>query len=89
MEPISTGVGCNTIGSVEVLPVHIAVLTIADDAASADRATAQAISDKASTAGHEIVDEEIAKDNESAVRDQLVRWISEDSIDVVIVAVKA
>jgi molybdopterin adenylyltransferase len=86
MEPISTGVWCNTMRLVEVLPVHIAVLTIADDAATADRATAQAISDKAGTAGHVIVDEEIARDNESAIRDQLVRWISEDNIDVVIVA---
>src|SRR5690349_1186669 len=51
---------------VEVIPVHIAVLTIADDAASADRATAQAIAERASTAGHQIVDEEVAADTESA-----------------------
>ncbi|HEX5058329.1 MAG TPA: molybdopterin-binding protein, partial [Kofleriaceae bacterium] len=70
----------------EVIPVHIAVLTIADDAASADRATAQAISERATAAGHQIVDEEVVADTESAIRDQLVRWIAEDNIDVVVVA---
>ncbi len=70
----------------EVLPVHIAVLAIAEDAATADRATAHAIREKALAAGHDVVDEELAKDNESAIRDQLVRWIADDNIDVVIVA---
>ncbi|HEY5921642.1 MAG TPA: molybdopterin-binding protein, partial [Kofleriaceae bacterium] len=68
------------------LPVHIAVLTIADDAATADHATAQAIAERAGTAGHVIVDEEIVRDNEAAIHDQLVRWISHDNVDVVIVA---
>lgn len=71
---------------VDLLPVHIAVLTIADDAASADRATAQAIRERAANAGHVIVEDEIAKDNEASIRDQLVRWIAEPNIDVVIVA---
>ncbi|HEU4612639.1 MAG TPA: molybdopterin-binding protein, partial [Kofleriaceae bacterium] len=68
------------------LPVHIAVLTIANDAASAERATAQAIVERARAAGHEVVDEETVKDSEGAIRDQLVRWIAEPEIDVVIVA---
>ena len=69
----------------EALPVHIAVLSIADSAASADRETSRAIGEKAAAAGHEIVDEEIVRDDEAAIRDQLVRWISTDNIDVVIV----
>ncbi|HEY5948187.1 MAG TPA: molybdopterin-binding protein [Kofleriaceae bacterium] len=68
------------------LPVHIAVLTIADDAATADHSVTRSISEPAGAAGHQIVDEEIVKDNESAIRDQLVRWIAEENIDVVIVA---
>ncbi len=73
-------------GAVDLLPVHIAVLTIADDAASADRATARAIAERATSVGHLVVEDEIAKDNEAAIRDQLVRWIAEPGVDVVIVA---
>ena len=68
------------------LPVHIAVLTIGSDSATADRATAHAIGESARAAGHLIIDEETAKDNEGAIRDQLVRWIAQQDIDVVIVA---
>jgi molybdenum cofactor biosynthesis protein B len=71
---------------VELLPVHIGVLTIADEHASAELATAAAIDERATAAGHKIVDEEVVADNEAAIRDQLVRWISHDNIDVVIVA---
>jgi molybdenum cofactor biosynthesis protein B len=71
---------------VELLPVHIGVLTIADDAAVADRTTAAAIAERATAVGHKIVDEELVGDNETAIRDQLVRWISHENIDVVIVA---
>ncbi len=67
------------------LPVHIAVLTIADDAANADRATSRAIDERAKAAGHHVVDEEVVKDSEEAIRNQLVRWIAEPNIDVVIV----
>ena len=77
-------------GAVDLLPVHIAVLTIADDAASVaasvDRATALAIAERATAAGHVVVEDEVAKDNEAAIRDQLVRWIAEPNVDVVIVA---
>jgi molybdopterin adenylyltransferase len=67
---------------VDLLPVHIAVLTIGDDGADA----ARAIADRATATGHRVVDEETAKDTEAAIRDQLVRWIAAPNVDVVIVA---
>lgn len=70
---------------VDLVPVHIAVLTIANGAGE-DHSASATIAEQAKAAGHAIIDEATVKDAEAAIRDQLVRWIAEPTIDVVVVA---
>ncbi|HSN27976.1 MAG TPA: hypothetical protein VLT45_16920, partial [Kofleriaceae bacterium] len=64
--------------------VHIAVLVVADDPATVDLASATFLADRAGSAGHRVVAQEIVEAREAAIRDQLARWISQPHIDVVI-----
>ncbi len=68
----------------EPTPVHIAVLVIAEDAAAADLATAEAVAERATAAGHVIFARAVVPDDEEAIRSQLDHWIGEPDIDVVI-----
>jgi molybdenum cofactor biosynthesis protein B len=68
----------------ESVGVNVAVLAIAEDPATADLATVDLVTDLVSAAGHLIVAREIVKDSEIAIRQKLVRWISDPDIDVVI-----
>ncbi|HTR53857.1 MAG TPA: molybdopterin-binding protein [Kofleriaceae bacterium] len=69
----------------EPISVHLAVLAIAEDPAKADLATATAVSEPALAAGHKVIERAVVADTETAVREQLTRWMSNREIDVVIV----
>ena len=69
--------------------VHIAVLVIAADPTHADTATADAVAQKATGAGHAIVARAAVGDDEAAIRTQLAAWIADPEIDVVIAAAEA
>ena len=69
---------------VERSSVHIAVLVVAEDPATVDLAAATFLSDRVGSAGHRVVAQEIVEASESAIRDQLARWVSQGHIDVVL-----
>ena len=60
------------------------MLVVADDPATVDLAAATFVADRAGSAGHRIVAQEIVEAREGAIRDQLSRWISQPHIDVII-----
>src|SRR3569623_1779350 len=69
---------------VERSSVHIAVLVVAEGPATVALAAATFLSDRVGSAGHRGGAQEIVEANESAIRDQLARWVSQGHIDVVL-----
>jgi molybdopterin biosynthesis enzyme MoaB len=71
---------------VERSSVHIAVLVVADDPATVDLAGATFLADKVTGAGHRVVAQEVVERDESSIRDQLARWVTQGHIDVIVAA---
>ena len=65
--------------AVEEVSVHIAVLAIAPTGLDLG------VIERATSAGHQIMDQEVVRDDEAAIHDQLVRWIADPDVDAVIV----
>ncbi|HTR49567.1 MAG TPA: molybdenum cofactor biosynthesis protein B [Kofleriaceae bacterium] len=68
----------------EFIPLRIAVLTVSDTRTTANDASGDYIATALGAAGHHIAARTIVQDEEIAIRDQLVRWIEDAGIDVVI-----
>lgn len=66
------------------LPVNIAVMTVSDTRTEADDASGQALVKMITEAGHKVADKKIVRDEVSAIRAQVEKWIGDASIDVVI-----
>jgi molybdenum cofactor biosynthesis protein B len=67
--------------SVPLVPVHIAVLAVAKDGPPT-----QAVTEKATAAGHKVVARATVADAQNAIRTQLALWIDDPNIDVIIVS---
>src|SRR3954467_4043133 len=65
--------------------VHLAVLVVATDPAKADLATAMIIRGRATSAGHQIVQQHVTKAAEAGIRTHLARWIDDKDIDVILI----
>jgi molybdopterin adenylyltransferase len=68
----------------EFIAVNIAVLTVSDTRTLENDTSGDYIADTLTAAGHEVTARAIVKDTEGLIRQQLARWIADDSIDVVI-----
>lgn len=64
--------------------VRVAELVIADDPTSTAAAIADVVADRAAAAGHTFATRAVVKNDEAAIRAQLVAWIGDSSIDVVV-----
>jgi molybdenum cofactor biosynthesis protein B len=71
--------------AVPPVSVNIAVLSNADLAAAEVVAMESAVADRATQAGHKIVAFSTVKNSEVAIRSELVGWLADPEIDVVIV----
>src|SRR6266550_7988849 len=67
--------------------VNIAVLAVTDKPTVADEPSAKLILDRLTGVGHRIVAQEVVRDSESAIRAQLLLWIADPIVEVVIAAV--
>ncbi len=66
------------------IPVRIAVLTVSDTRTLADDKSGQTLADRITEAGHHLADRAIVKDDVLAIREKVVGWSIDDTIDVVI-----
>ena len=66
------------------IPVSIAVLTMSDTRALEDDKSGAALVELIGKAGHKLADRAIVKDDIPQIRAQVMRWIADPQIDVVI-----
>lgn len=70
--------------TIKFVPVRIAVLTVSDTRTQEDDRSGQVLMDRIDKAGHVLADREILPDERTKIVEQLQKWISDPSIDVVI-----
>ncbi|NVB81144.1 MAG: hypothetical protein HOV81_22300, partial [Kofleriaceae bacterium] len=70
---------------VQPVSVHIAVLSVAKDPKHPDHDAIATAVERATGAGHKLVEQATVKDSEPAVREQLTRWVTDSNVDVVLV----
>ena len=66
------------------LPVRIAVLTVSDTRTLEDDKSGSTLADRVTSAGHELADRTIVRDDVEALREQAGKWIDDPNIDVVL-----
>lgn len=70
--------------SLQFIPVRIAVLTVSDTRSLDEDRSGQTLVDRIQSAGHQIADRKIIRDERWQIADQLRIWIADPEIDVVI-----
>ena len=70
--------------SQDFLPLNIAVLTASDTRTLEDDTSGQLLSDRLTEAGHQLAAREIVPDDIYLIRALVSKWISDESIDIVI-----
>lgn len=66
------------------LPVRIAVMTVSDTRTEADDRSGQILVDRLNAAGHQLADRAIVVDDQEAIVAQLLDWIADGDVDVVL-----
>ncbi len=66
------------------VPVHLAILTVSDTRTLAEDASGDALVERATSAGHQIVERALLRDDLSAIVGQLRAWIDEPRVDVIL-----
>jgi len=66
------------------IPVGIAILTISDTRTEETDTSGKILRDRASSAGHNIADHKIVKDEISAIQDQIKSWTVNAAIQIII-----
>ena len=66
------------------LVVNIAVLTVSDTRGPADDRSGDTLAERIRNAGHVVAERKIVKDEQAAITAQLLAWIADPRIDVVI-----
>jgi len=66
------------------VPVHIAVLTISDSRTEADDRSGEVIVSRLEEAGHKLIARNIVPDSKDVIGSQLISWIDDPEVDVVV-----
>jgi molybdenum cofactor biosynthesis protein B len=66
------------------IPLNIAVLVVSDTRTDADDSSGKTLVDRATEAGHRVIEKKIVPDNIYLIRAAFSNWIAEDSVNVVI-----
>ncbi len=67
------------------VPVQLGILAIAKDPAHPNQADVGIVTDRATAAGHRVLQERVVSDSEDAIREVLQEWIADPALDVIIV----
>lgn len=70
--------------SLAFAPVKIAVLTISDTRNEKDDKSGDLLASMLQDAGHQLAGKDIVKDDISAIREAIQRWVADPAVDVVI-----
>ncbi|MCL4163370.1 UNVERIFIED_CONTAM: hypothetical protein GTU68_003005, partial [Idotea baltica] len=70
--------------ALEFYPLNIAVLTVSDTRDVESDTSGGTLVERATTAGHVIVDRKIVKDEIVAIREAVALWVADDGVDVVL-----
>ena len=68
----------------EFIPLNMAVLTVSDTRSDADDISGKTLVERASAAGHQVVEKKIVPDNIYQIRAAISDWIARADINVVI-----
>jgi molybdenum cofactor biosynthesis protein B len=71
-------------GEREFIPVQVGVLTVSDTRTLSDDRSGDTVVELLQTAGHQVVEREIVKDDIEAIRAVLRRWMASARVDVII-----
>ncbi len=66
------------------IPVRFAVLTVSDTRSLAEDRSGQTLADRIAEAGHVLAARDIVTDDRQAIRDMVLGWSQDDSIDAII-----
>ena len=66
------------------IPIRIAVLTVSDTRTLADDKSGQTLADRIADAGHILADRAIVTDDRERIREKVLAWSKDESVDVVI-----
>ena len=70
--------------SLEFIPVRIAVLIVSDTRTTETDTSGSLLADRIRSAGHELADHRIVRDDVTAIRSVVSAWIADPEIDIVI-----
>lgn len=68
----------------ELVPLHIAVLTVSDSRTDATDKSGRLLADRLTDAGHSLAERRIVPDDRYAIRAVVSKWIADDGIDAVL-----
>ena len=67
-----------------IKPVRIAVLTVSDTRDEESDTSGHVLAERIETAGHELADKGIVKDDVAQIREQIKAWVASRSVDVIV-----
>ena len=67
-----------------IKPVRIAVLTVSDTRDEESDTSGHVLAERIKTAGHELADKGIVKDDVAQIREQIKAWVASGSVDAII-----
>ncbi len=68
----------------QFIPLNIAILVVSDTRTDADDASGKTLVERATEAGHQVIEKKIVPDNIYQIRAAISNWIAADNINVVI-----
>ncbi len=68
----------------EFIPLGIAVMTVSDTRTPEDDRSGRVLAGRIEDAGHRLAAREIVIDDEKLIRDQLLKWLAQEEVDVII-----
>jgi molybdenum cofactor biosynthesis protein B len=68
----------------QFVPCHIAILTVSDTRTEETDTSGRSLVERATQAGHTIVEKRIVADDQQSIEKQLRAWIADEGVDVVI-----
>ncbi|WP_411820204.1 molybdenum cofactor biosynthesis protein B [Hyphococcus formosus] len=70
--------------ALEFKPVRVAILTVSDTRTADNDTSGDVLEQRVKSAGHELADRAIVRDDKEAIQDRVSKWIDDATVDVVI-----
>ncbi|WP_411818380.1 molybdenum cofactor biosynthesis protein B [Hyphococcus sp. DH-69] len=70
--------------ALEFKPVRVAIMTVSDTRTADNDTSGDVLEQRVKSAGHELADRAIVRDDKEAIQDRVSKWIDDATVDVVI-----